>query len=99
MVGPLIFVTEAGLVARLVVGRVQVVHTRLQAGFHQCEILIGQGHVDQYVRPDATDQIDRLRDVVRIDGLRSNRPTNFLGDLIAFRFRATGQANFAKDIR
>ena len=50
LVGPLPAVLELGLVRRLVVGGVQVVHPGLQAGVHDRQVLVGQGHVDDQVR-------------------------------------------------
>ena len=67
MIRPLILVGELGLVARLVVGGVHVVHAGLQARIHDGEILIRQRHVDDQVGLDLLDQRDRFLDVVGVD--------------------------------
>ena len=65
-VGPLPGVLEVGFILRLVVGRVQVVATRLEAGLHDGEVLIGQGQVHHEFRLVAAHQRHELLHAVGI---------------------------------
>ena len=47
-VGPLPGILEMSHVARLVVGRVEIVDTALQTGVHYREVLIRQGEIDYH---------------------------------------------------
>jgi hypothetical protein len=67
VIGPLPLVGELGFLARLVVGRIHVVHARLQARVHDGQVLVGQRHVDDEVRLHSFDERDRLANVVGID--------------------------------
>ena len=66
LVGPLPVVLKLGHVARLIVGRVQVVHPGFQAGVHDSEVLVGQSHVDDHCRFELPDECDQFGYVVGI---------------------------------
>ena len=78
-------------VTRLVVGGVDVMHTCFEAGVHDGEILIRQRHIDDDFGLVAFQQLDQLRDIVRIHGGGLNRALQLSGDAVALRFRAAGQ--------
>ena len=65
-VSPLPRVLEVRLVLGLVVGRVEVVAARLQAGLHDGEVLIGQGEVHHDVGLIAAEELDELFHAVGI---------------------------------
>ena len=67
LIGPLPLVLELRLVQRLVVGRVDVMHPRFEAGIHDSQVLVRQGDIEDEVRPDFPYQGDGLRHVVRVD--------------------------------
>lgn len=67
LVGPLPCIAEPGLVLGLIVGRVQVVHPGGQAGIHDGQVLVGQGHVHHHMGPLLFDEPDDQGRVVRID--------------------------------
>ena len=65
-VSPLPAVLEVGLVARLIVGGIQIVNAATQAGFHDGQVLIGQGQIDDHVGLVAVEQSHELVHVVGI---------------------------------
>ena len=65
-VSPLPTVLEVGLVARLIVGGVQIVNAAAQARLHDGQVLIGQGQVDDHVGAMALQQAHELVHVVGI---------------------------------
>ena len=71
-VGPLPGVFEVGNVAGLVVGGVEVVDAAAQAGVHDGEVLIGEGHVDDHLRLVALEEGYYLLDVVGVDGVAAD---------------------------
>ena len=99
MVGPLPFVRELGLVARLVVGGVHVVHARLQARVHDGEVLVGQRQIDHEVRLDFANQRCDLGRIVGIDLGDLDRRLALLGDLLAGNETARGEADVFEDVR
>ena len=56
-------------VAGFVVGGVEVVYAALQAGFHYCEVLVGQCEVDNQVGVVAAQQGYHLVEVVGVDAV------------------------------
>ena len=58
LIGPLPGILELCHLARLVVGGVEIVHAGLEAGVHDRQVLVGQGHVDHEVRLHFPDQRD-----------------------------------------
>ena len=68
-VGPLPLVFELRLVQRFVVGGIQVVHARGQAGIHNTEVLVGQRQVAEGRLEDVTaDVVEEHVDTVRARG-------------------------------
>ena len=98
LVLPLPGVLELGDVARLVVGRVHVVHARLQARVHDRQILVGERHVDHEVGLDLLDQRDRLGDVVGVDLGDLDRRLAALGDLLAASEAARRQVDLLEHV-
>ena len=66
LIRPLPGILELRDVLRLVVRGVHVVATRGQAGVHEVQILIGQGHVDEQFRAGLADQRGGFRRIVGI---------------------------------
>ena len=88
------------LVLGLVVGRVEVVASRLQAGLHNCEVLIGQGEVHHYVGLKVAQQSHQLVDIVGIHSRCLDvRAADSLDNRIAFALCATGNHYLTKHIR
>ncbi|MNQ89975.1 hypothetical protein D3C85_1053000 [compost metagenome] len=103
LIGPLPLVFELGFVARLIVGRVEVVDAGGQAGVHDGQVLIGQGQVDHEGRLDRLDQGRGRGDVVgvdlgRVDGHAKARLHGF-GDGVALGLRAARQGDMREDVR
>ena len=92
LVGPLPRILEVGFVLGLVVGRVEVVASALQAGVHDRQILIGQRHVDDDVGPEGAEELAELRHAVGVD-LGGLHPPAADGGRhgVAFRLGAAGQ--------
>ena len=103
LVRPLPGVFEFGYVTGFIVGGIQVVDAGFQAGFHQGEILVGKGHIDQQLRLDFPDEGYGGGHVVRIYGMGSDADARsgayVLRNGIAFALRAGGQMNVLKNIR
>lgn len=99
---PLPGVFELGDVLGFVVGSVKVVATRFQAGFHQGEILIGQGDIDQEPCSSPANQFGGFGDVIGIDLSRGNFPAGahfHVGcDRFALGNRAGGERDFTEDL-
>ena len=95
---PLPGVLELGDIARLVVGRVHVVHARLQARIHDRQILVGKRHVDHEVGLDLVDQGDRLGDVVGIDLADLDRRHAALGHGLAAYEAARCEVNLLEHV-
>ena len=102
-VGPLPAVFEVCLVLRLVVGRVEVVAARLQAGLHDGEVLIGQGQVHHDVGLVAAEQLHELRHLVgiylcRLNPFEASGALHGGGQAVAFSFRARCNHDVGEDI-
>ena len=67
LIGPLPRILEVRLVARLVVGRVEVVAAAFEAGVHDREILVRKRHVDHDVGFERAEQFAQLRHAVGVD--------------------------------
>ena len=99
LIGPLPFVFELGLIRRLVVGGVEIVDPGFQAGVHDGQILVGQGHVDHHLGFDLADQCDQFRHIVSVDLGGLNPVATDLGsDLLALGEGAAGQPDVAEDL-
>ena len=103
LIGPLPLVFELGLVARLVVGGVQIVHARRQAGVHDRQVLIGQGQVHDQFGLHLLDQRRGRRHVVSVNGRRvdvdAEARLHGLGDRIALGLGAARQGDMREDVR
>lgn len=101
MVGPLPFVLEAGRLAGFVIGGVEVMDAGFQAGFHEGQVLIGEGQIEEQVRFDPVEQGDGFGYVIRIDRGRGDAPFGALFDRLgngqALRDGAAGEGDFRKD--
>ena len=73
-------------------------HAGFEAGIHDRQILIGQGHVDNHFRLDLTDQLDEVGGVVRIDLFRADGPVQRGGNGITFALGPAGQHDLVKDL-
>ena len=60
-------------VARLVVGRVEIVDTALQASVHDGEVLIGEGHIDHHLGVVAAEKGAHFLHFVGIDGVGADQ--------------------------
>ena len=67
LVGPLPAVFEVGFILRLIVSRIQIVHSGLQAGFHDGEVLIGECHVDDNIGFETVEKGYQFVYIVSID--------------------------------
>ena len=83
VIGPLPLVSELGFVARLVVGGIHVMHAGFQAGVHDRQVLIWQGHVDYEVRLSLVDQRHGFSDVVGIHLMNFDRRLAAFGNFFA----------------
>ena len=66
-IGPLPAVLEVCHVFGLIVGRVEIVDTALEAGIHDGEVLVGQGQVDDQLWLVPFEQGHKLRHLVGVD--------------------------------
>ena len=101
-VGPLPRVLEVRLVLGFVVGRVEVVAPRLQAGLHDGEVLIRQCQVHHDVGLVAAQQLDELFDAVGIHLRRLDLGAVFLvkdfSQCDALLLRAAGNHDFRERV-
>src|SRR3546814_21140433 len=67
MIGPLPMIFELRLIARFVIGRIHIMYARLEAGFHDGKILIGQGQIDDELWLYPFDQRSRRGHVICIN--------------------------------
>lgn len=103
-VGPLPGILELRHVPRLIVGGVEVMHARFQAGVHDRKVLVGQGHIDDEFGTKFADQGGEFGHVVRVHrrrgesglALREVFP-NLCDDLVALAYRAAGEQHFRED--
>ena len=102
-VRPLPRVLEVRLVLRLIVCSVEIVAARLQAGFHDGEVLIGQGKVHHNVGLVAAQQLDKLLHTVGIHLCSPHLRAVFLVEDFcqshALLLRAAGNHYFCKRVR
>ena len=102
-VGPLPLVLELRRVLRLVVGRVDIVRLRREAGVHDVQILVRQREVQHDVRLEVLDQGDERIDVIRINlrraDLRLRRALELLLERVALRLRARDNHDFTEFVR
>ena len=91
LVGPLPLVLELGLVQRLVIGGVQVVDARGEAGVHDVQVLVGQRDIDHHLGLHALDQRHHARHVVGIHLRGVDRPRDLRRDLAALLLGAAGE--------
>ena len=88
-----------GHVARLVVGRVEIVDVTFQTCVHDREVLIGESHIDDNVGFVTVEKLNKLLDAVGIDAVSSDAAASDLaGYRLAFAARARGKHYFGKDI-
>ena len=102
-VGPLPLVLELRRVLRLVVGRVDVIRLRREAGVHDVQVLVRQREVQHDVRLEVLDQGDERIDVIRINlrraDLRLRRALELLLERVALRLRARDNHDFTEFVR
>jgi hypothetical protein len=67
LIGPLPAILELRLFFGFVVGRIQVVYAGFEAGVHDGEVLVRQGHVDDELRAEGADELNQFGHVLRID--------------------------------
>ena len=98
LIGPLPRVLEVRLVARLVVGRVEVVAAAFEAGVHDREVLIRQGHVHDDIGFEGAEKLAQLRNIVGIDlgGLHAVAADG-CGDGVAFGLGPARKHHIRKD--
>ncbi len=99
LVGPLPAVLEMRLVARLVIGRVEIVDARLQTSLHDGEVLIGQRHVDGDLGAELAHEGHQGVHVVGVD--RRGGDIGFAdgrGHRIALAFGAAGDHDLGEHI-
>ena len=102
-VGRLPLVLELRRVLRLIVGRVDVVRLRREAGIHDVQVLVRQREVQHDVRLEVLDQSDERIDIVGIDlrraDLRLRRALELLLERVALRLRARGNHDLTEFVR
>ncbi len=98
LVGPLPGIFELRDIARLVVRRVHIIAARFQAGIHDRQVLIRQGHVDQQIRLHLVDERDDLRNIVGVDLADLDRCLAQLGDLLAAFQSARGKVDMLERV-
>ena len=91
------------LILRLVVGRVEIVATGLQASLHDREILVGQGEVHHQFGLEVVEEANELLHIVGIHLCGANivaqpHVGNALGDRLALRFGAAGDHDFVENV-
>lgn len=103
LIGPLPGVFELGDVPGLVIGGVQIVDARFQAGVHQRQVLVGKRHIDEQLRFYLADQGRGGVHVVGIHGVRGDADArsgaHIFRNGVAFAFRTGCQMNVLKDVR
>lgn len=88
-----------GYVLRLIVGRVEVVHTTLQAGLHDGEVLVGQGKVHHELGLEIADEGHELLHAVGIYLCGAyGRVANGFNDSVALALGAAGNHDFGKNV-
>ena len=99
LVGPLPAVLKVRLILGLVVGRIKVVHTSLETGLHDGEILIRQGHIDDDVWTEAVEEGHQLIHAVGIYLCRLNSGVAYgFHDGITFGLGAASNHDFVEHI-
>ena len=93
LIGPLPVVFELRDIARFIVCRVHIVAARFQAGIHDRQVLIGQGHVNQQVRLHLIDEGDDLFDIVGVHLADLDRRLAERGNLLAAFDAARGEVD------
>ncbi len=96
LVGPLPLVLKLGRIPGFVVGCIQVVDARLEAGIHDGEVLVGQGDIDDQFRLFPLQQRCQFRHIVRVDLCGADWPAQLIGDRLALGLGAAGKHNFGK---
>ena len=92
-------VLKVSLVLRLVVCRVEIVDTTLQAGVHDSEVLIRKGYVNYKIRLEGTHQSDKGFNVVSVYLCRLYPVTAYsVGYLVTFGFRTACQHDVCEHI-
>ena len=98
-VSPLPAVLEVRLVARLVVGSIQIVDATFQTSVHDCKVLIRQRHIDDNVRAMLLEQLHQLRHAVGIHRVGDDvRCANSLSHSVALAFCARSNHNFVENV-
>ena len=99
VISPLPFVFELGFVFGFVIGCVKVRYAGFEAGVHDWQVLIGQGHIDYKVGLDLVDEFDQFRHAVGID-LRclDAVAANGLSHSVAFAFGAAGKRDLSENV-
>ena len=99
---PLPRILEFCDIQRLVVGGVHVVAARQQAGFHQIEVLVGEGDVDEELGTSFSDERGGFLGVIGIDLGGGDGPAgaqlHFGGDRVALRDGSRGEGDFPEDL-
>ena len=98
LVSPLPRILELGLILRLVVGRIEVVATTLEAGIHDRQVLIRKGNIHHNIGLKGAEQLAQFGHAVGIDlgGLHAVA-TNHGSHSIALRLGSAGQHHIRKD--
>ena len=75
LVRPLPAVLKLGNIAGLIISGIQIIDTGLQAGIHQRQILIRQGHVKNEVGLHLLNEGNRSGHIISVHGMRGNLHT------------------------
>jgi hypothetical protein len=73
-------------------------HSGLQAGVHDGEILIRKGDIDDDLGLELIQQGDEFRHIVSIDTCGLDGTAEFSGDGVTFGLRAGGEHDFTEDL-
>ena len=100
-VSPLPAIFKFSLFLRLIISGIEIMDACLQASLHNCQVLIGQRHVDDHCRLKFLNQCNECRHIVsvnfsRLDMLMARAGFCVLCDVVTFFLGATGQHDFGK---
>ena len=99
MVSPLPAIFKVSFIFRLIIGRIQIVHSGFQASFHDSQVLIGKSNINHHFRFEIVEQGYQFVHIVCVDfcclyiGI-----TYCLDDFVAFLFCTAGNHNICKYI-
>ena len=88
------------LILRFIVSGIQVVHPALQAGLHDGEVLVREGHVNHNIRTEAIEEVNQIIYIVGIHlcGLDIG-VTDSLDNGVTFRLGTAGNHHFVEYVR